>query len=115
VIESVIEHLLRLGYVDDKNFACQWAAGRARLHGYGRNRIKQELRQKGVDQETIREALKEAVPLEAEGEAARKVAEKKLKTMKSVVPEARRRRLAGFLERKGFPSDIIHSIIRTMS
>jgi regulatory protein len=115
VIETVMEHLFRLGYVDDRKFACQWAASRARLRGYGRKRIEQELRQKGVNQETIREALAEAIPLEDERETARTVAEKKLRTMKSLEPEARKRRLAGFLERKGFPHEIIWDIIKTTS
>ncbi len=110
-----MEHLLRLRYVDDRKFAAQWAASRARLRGYGRRRIEQELRQKGVNRETIQEALNEAVPFEDERETARKVAEKKLRTMKSLEPEARKRRLAGFLERKGFSSEIVWSIIRTLS
>lgn len=115
VVESVIDHLVHLGYVDDRKFACQWAASRARLRGYGRNRIEQELRQKGVDRETIREALNEAVPPKDEQETARKIAEKKLRTMNSVEPEARKRRLAGFLERKGFSHEIIRGIIKAMS
>lgn len=114
VIEAVMEDLLRLGYVDDRKFAAQWAASRARLRGYGRKRIEQELRQKGVGQETIREALGEAIPPEDERETARTVAEKKLRTMKSLEPEARKRRLAGFLERKGFPHEIIWDILRTV-
>jgi len=114
LIETVRDHLLRLGYVNDQKFACQWAASRARVKSYGRRRIEQELRQKGVDRETIREALAEALPLEDERETARKVAERKLRTMKIIEPEARRRRLAGFLERKGFPHDIIRDILRTV-
>jgi regulatory protein len=114
VIETVMEHLFRLGYVDDKKFACQWAASRARLQGHGRHRIGQELRQKGVDREAIREALDEAVPLDGERETARTVAEKKLRTMKNLEPEARKRRLAGFLERKGFPHEIIWDILRAI-
>ena len=110
-----MEHLFRLGYVDDRKFSCQWAASRARLRGYGRHRIEQELRQKGVDKETIREAIAETIPREDERENARRVAEKKLSSMKGLEPEARKRRLAGFLERKGFPHEIIWDILRTVS
>jgi regulatory protein len=109
-----MEHLLYLGYVDDRKFSSQWAASRARLQGYGRHRIEQELRQKGVDRETIREALDEVVPPEDERENARRVTEKKLQTMKNLEPQARKRRLAGFLERKGFPHQIIWEILRTV-
>jgi regulatory protein len=111
VIEFVLADLERLGYVNDRQFAGQWAAGRLRLRGFGRRRIEQELRRKGIAHEVIREAINEAVPAEDEREAAVKAAEKKLRTMQSVGSDVRRRRLAGFLERKGFSSEITRSII----
>jgi regulatory protein len=111
VIEAVLADLERLGYVNDRQFAGQWADGRLRLRGFGRRRIEQELRRKGISQEVIREAIAEAVPPDDEREAAVKAAEKKLRAMLSVGPEVRRRRLAGFLERKGFSSEITRSII----
>jgi regulatory protein len=111
VIEVVLADLERLGYVNDRQFAVQWAAGRLRLRGFGRRRIEQELRRKGISQEVIREAIAEAVPLDDEREAAVKAAEKKLRTMLSSGSDVRRRRLAGFLQRKGFSSEITRSII----
>ncbi len=111
VIRAVLADLERFGYVNDREFAGQWAAGRLRLRGFGRRRIEQELRRKGISQEIIREAVAEAVPADDEREAAMKAAEKKLRTMQSVGPDVRRRRLAGFLERKGFSSEITRSVI----
>ncbi len=111
VILDVLADLERLGYVNDRQFAGQWAAARLRLKGLGRRRIEQELRRKGVPQEIIREAVAEAVPPDEEREAAVKAAEKKLRTMPSVSSDVRMRRLAGFLERKGFSSEITRSII----
>lgn len=110
-----MEHLLYLGYVDDRKFASQWATSRARLQGYGRHRIMQELKLKGIDREIIQEALDEVVPPDDERKNARRVAEKKLQSMKNLEPEARKRRLAGFLERKGFPHQIIWDIIKKTS
>ena len=114
IVSAVMAHLVQFGYIDDHKFSRQWAAARVRSRGYGRRRIEQELRQKGIDRETIREAVDEAVPAEDEREAANKAAEKKLKSMKSIEPFAKKRRLAGFLERKGFSGDIISSILRTV-
>jgi regulatory protein len=111
VINAVLADLTRLGYLDDAQFAAQWASSRLRLRGFGRRRIEQELKQKGVDQEIIRGALAIAIPPEDEIEAARSFAERKLRTMKSFEPEVRRRRLAGFLERKGFSYDIIREML----
>lgn len=110
-VAAVTGHLIRLGYLNDEQFARQWAASRVRSRGFGRRRIEQELRLKGVDAHLIRDALQELFESDAELGIARGEAEKKLKTLARYAPEVRKRRLAGFLERKGFPSDIIHTIL----
>jgi regulatory protein len=115
VVTSVIDHCVRLGYLDDARFAALWAASRVRVRGYGRRRIEQELRTKGIGREIIRHALDEAVPPEHERAAAEKAAERKLRTLRTFDPEVRKRRLAGFLERKGFPSAIIHTILHALT
>jgi regulatory protein len=115
IISSVIDHLLRLDYLNDEEFARQWASGRARSRGFGRRRIEQELRQKGIDREIIHETLKGIFEESSELDIARKEAEKKLRTLSRFAMEARRRRLAGFLERKGFSSDIIRTVIRSVN
>jgi regulatory protein len=112
-IASVIEHLLRLRYLDDERFARDWAASRVRTRGYGRRRIEQELRERGIGTGMIREAVQELFQDVPELAVARKEAEKKLRTLSRLTPEVRRRRLAGFLERRGFSADIIYSILRT--
>jgi regulatory protein len=111
VINAVLADLTRLGYLDDAQFAAQWASSRLRLQGFGRRRIEQELKQKGIAQELIRTALGIAIPQEVERKAARKIAEQKLMKMTSFEHEVRRRRLAGFLERKGFSYDIIREML----
>jgi regulatory protein len=114
IVESVIEQCMRLGYLDDARFAEQWARSRVRLRGFGRRRIEQELRSKGIDRESVRDALDRLFEDSSEAEVARKEADKKLKTLSRFDPEVRRRRLAGFLERKGFSSGIIRSILHTV-
>ena len=111
VIDSVMADLDRLGYINDLEFAVQWAANRVRLKGFGRRRIEQELRRKGIAPDVIRAAVSEAVPVDDEVAAARKAAEKKLRTLNSVGPDVRRRRLAGFLERQGYSIEIIRSLL----
>jgi regulatory protein len=114
IVRSVMEHLDRLGYLDDRQFARDWAASRVRMRGYGRLRIEQELRIRGIDRETVREAVAGLFDETTEAEVAKREAEKRLRTMARLEPEARRRRLAGFLERRGFPSDVIRTILATV-
>ncbi len=114
VIDAVVDDLVRLGYLDDREFARQWAAGRARLRGFGMRRIDQELRDKGVSRDIIREALQTVFGESSEEEIARRETEKRLKVLGRFEPEVRRRRIAGFLERRGFPREIIYGILRSL-
>ncbi len=111
VIQHVLSHLVRLGYLDDEMFSDQWARGRVRLRGFGRLRIEQELRNKGVSRDIIRKTLGEVFEDSSEIDIARREAEKKTRSLSRFEPEVRRRRLAAFLERKGFSSDIIRIVM----
>ena len=55
-IARVMARLDEAGYINDTDFAEQWAASRT-TKGMGARRIRMELRQKGVDSEAIDEAL----------------------------------------------------------
>ena len=112
VVEAVVSDLVRLGYVDDRQFAEQWASSRVRLRAFGRRRIELELRNKGVDREIIEEALAAVFGAEPELGTAMSAAEKKLNTMRSTDRETRRRRLAGFLERKGYSFEVIRRVVK---
>ena len=111
VIHNVIDHLSRLGYINDCAFAAQWAYGRIKFQGIGRRRIVRELNQKGVDKNTIETIIDKTITHEDEYKAAQKAVEKKLSGMKNVAPEVRRRRLAGYLDRKGYSYDIIREML----
>ncbi len=111
VVNAVFTNLVRFGYVNDREFARQWADARIRLRGFGRRRIEQELRGKGIGRDIIAEALAGLLDNETELKTAQETARKKLKTFHSVDRETRRRRLAGFLERKGFSYDVIRTVL----
>ncbi len=113
VVREVLIDLERLGFVNDRQFAEQWAASRVRLRGFGRRRIEQELRNKGVSRDITRGVLGQIFEDLSEADIAQREADKKLKSLARFDPETRRRRLAGFLERKGFSPEIIHAILRT--
>ena len=73
VIDRVIDTLAAHTLVSDSRFSEQWVEKRARK--YGRNRIAQELRHKGIDSGTADQAL-DALPEEEEAEQALRQARK---------------------------------------
>ena len=109
IIVSVMARLLELGFIDDEKFAEQWVSSRISSRPTGRIRMAWELRSRGVSQETVEKALSE-VDEEDELRMAREIAAKKIAFV-SPDDEKARRRLAGFLRRRGFDWDVISRVL----
>ena len=110
--EEVIGRLREMGMIDDAAFAGTLVRDRVRLRPQGSRRLASELRQKGVDDETARAAIRETIEGEAtdEHDLARRAAEK-WRTRAGEEPERARRRLHGFLARRGFDGETIRDVI----
>lgn len=108
VVEGVVTYLTERDYLDDRAFADFWISNRQENRPRGRILISQELRQKGVDRAIIEEAL-QAVDL-GEIEAAEELARRRLPSLVDLPPDVKRRRLTGFLTRKGFGWDIVKAV-----
>lgn len=110
--EEVIARLRELGMVDDAAFAGTLVRDRVRLRPQGARRLASELRAKGVDDETARAAIRETMAGEEtdERELARRAAEK-WRPRPGEEPARARRRLHGFLARRGFDAEVIREIL----
>ena len=112
IIESTVQYLTEKGLLNDRAFATWWVEQRQLFRPMGRKRIMRELQLRGVSQEVCRQALAD---LDEEGEfgQAMAAAEKRLGRV-PVQPAARaaaRRRLAAFLERRGFGPGVVTRVI----
>lgn len=114
--EAVVSWLQELGYVDDLQFALQWIENRCRTNPMGERRLVQELRQKGIPQPIIDQAMvgfRESVD---ETALACKLATKQVRVYRGDDTDAIKRKLAGFLGRRGFhPGDIRSAIDQVLS
>jgi regulatory protein len=57
-VEELISRLIEEGYLNEERFAMQFASGKSRIKGWGRQKIRYELRQKGISEFCIVKALK---------------------------------------------------------
>jgi regulatory protein len=108
-IDRAIEKLEGWGYIDDTEFARFWVENRASHKPRGHRLLEQELRQKGVDRELVKEVIAEAEI--DEGTAALDLARAKLPSYKHDDPQTARRKLVGYLQRRGFDYDVIKPAI----
>lgn len=109
--DSAIEKLRSLKYLNDETFARSWAFGRAQDRGYGPKRIEQELRNKGIGQSLIREALRETFDQVDETERAKRLLTKHFKGGDFTEPKTLRRAVA-FLQRRGYSSKVVFNLLR---
>ncbi len=101
------------GYIDDRSFAKMWVKERLLTKAKSPFVLQMELRQKGVPQEYINEAL-EQIKSDEELAAARKLVAKKVRHADEPIDYETERKLLAMLMRKGFSSDVIGRIRREL-
>jgi regulatory protein len=115
VAGRLLDRFEEVGLVDDGAFARSWIASRSgasgAARGLARRALAQELRRKGVDDETARAALDE-IDADDEEAAARTLVRKKLRSLSRVDDATATRRLIGMLARKGYGSGLAYAVVR---
>lgn len=112
VIDETITWALSSGLLDDEKFAELWVYDRLVRRSMGAQRLKMELRFKGVSQDNIDHALS---TVEAdEQEMIRDLIEQRLPMYHGLEHEKRQRRMVSFLVNRGFSYGDIFSVLKTI-
>ena len=111
VAEAVLGRFAEVGLIDDALFARMWVESRHRGRGLARTALRSELRRKGVDDEAVAAAVEELDP-ETELATARSLVDRKLASTRGLDTQARVRRLAGMLARKGYPAGTAFRVVK---
>jgi regulatory protein len=110
IIEAVLERLVKSGYVDDARFAQTWIENRSTFRPRSKRALAVELRQRGLEHETIQSALEDHD--EAQEEAlAYQAAQKQLRKLAGLELTEYKRKLGSFLARRGFGYGVIRTVV----
>lgn len=111
--DAAIERLTAAGLLDDGEFARQVARSRAVGRGDSRRRVAQVLAQKGIVRDVADEAVAEVYADEAvdEDAAVEVAARKKARSLAGLDAPTQRRRLYGFLVRRGYDGTAIRRAV----
>lgn len=102
IVEVVVRRLHEKGYLDDEVFARFWVDNRNRFRPRGAQALRHELRQKGVERETIDTTLED----QDEDEAAWAAVEGKIARWEGLDKFEFEQKLMAFLARRGFRFDV---------
>ncbi|MBW8483590.1 recombination regulator RecX [Actinomadura sp. PM05-2] len=111
VAEKVLGRFTDVGLIDDEAFAEAWVRARHSGKGLARRALAAELRQRGVDNETVKEAV-HTLDEEQEERTARELVRRKLRSVGGVDREKQIRRLVGMLARKGYPPGLAYRVVK---
>lgn len=116
-VEAALERCEALGYLDDRAFAAAYARDRIRLRPRSIRTLVSELGVKGVARVDAEAGVEQALTDErvTERELLVRAARKRARTLRGVDPRAGRRRLFGYLVRRGFASDAIRECLDEVS
>lgn len=109
-VERILDRLEQLGLLSDRDFADFWVENRERFSPRSARALSQELRQRGVDRETVDSV---ADP-ERDEERALAAGRQKLRSLAGADYETFRSRLGSFLMRRGFSYGIARSALRQL-
>ncbi|WP_374010182.1 regulatory protein RecX [Leifsonia sp. LS-T14] len=101
-----LDRLQAMGVIDDASLATSLAFTQHSRKGLGRSAIEQELKRRHIDPVLIETALAD-IGDEDELERATELAIKRVGQLSSYDDETARRRLHGFLSRKGYSSSVV--------
>jgi regulatory protein len=107
VIEQTLERLRQDGLANDGQFARAWVENRSVFRPRSRRMMAMELKQKGLNEESVTSAL-EDVNDEA---LAYEAAQKRAPRLKNLEWLEFRKKLSEFLARRGFPYSVIAPVV----
>ena len=107
VIEQTLERLRQDGLANDNQFAHAWVENRNALRPRSRRMMAMELKQKGLDEEAVTSAV-ESVD---DGALAYEAASKRAARLNELEWNEFRRKLSGYLTRRGFSYSVIAPVV----
>jgi regulatory protein len=107
VIKGVIHYLKERQLLDDAAFAAYWVEQRETFKPRSRLALSQELREKGIARQVIEAAVADV----DEVAAAERAGEKRARRWRQLPYEEFRKKMGGYLQRRGFRYDVTKATI----
>ncbi|MBI4335193.1 MAG: regulatory protein RecX [Candidatus Omnitrophica bacterium] len=111
VIEEVVAEFSKKGLLNDLKFSKLWVESRMASNPKGETLLREELQKKGVERQVIDNALRDFKSEGSEYEIVKKLADARLAALRGLDLKTAKRRLFGYLRRRGFTFETIMRVI----
>ena len=112
-VDEAVERIRAWGLLDDADFAAEWVRGRRRRRGRSRGALERELREKGVAESHIADAVADIDEADERERAGELIRGRLARTGEGSTNDrpGERRRLVAFLARRGYPTGLAVSVV----
>ena len=108
---KILDYLLDNRFVNDERYAKAFVRGKVNQSGWGINKIRFHLIQKGIDKDIIDEALGQTDE-EAYRQRLIEILKTKAKTVKADSDFEKKRKLAAYAMQKGFEGPLVWEVVK---
>jgi len=112
--DKILDYLLDNRFVNDERFAKSFVRGKINQSGWGLNKIRFHLIQKGIAKETIDGAL-EQTDEDVYRQRLIDILKTKSKTVKADTDFERKRKLAAYAMQKGFEGSLVWEVLKDLA
>ena len=111
--DKILDYLLDNRFVNDERFAKSFVRGKINQSGWGLNKIRFHLVQKGIAKEIIDEAL-EQTDDEVYRQRLIDILKVKAKSIKAETEFGKKRKLAAYVMQKGFEASLVWEVLKDL-
>lgn len=111
--DQIIAHLIHENFLNEERFACSFARGKHRIKHWGKIRITNELKFRGINQTLINIALKE-ISNEEYYTTFDSLANKHWESIKETNSLKKRKKFCDFMLRRGFENNMVYEKVREL-
>jgi regulatory protein len=108
--DKILWRLIKDKFIDDQRFVGFFVRDKQNINKWGKEKIRFALKNKGINQELINEALS-LLPAGNYEESLRELLSKKARELSKYPPYEKKNRLIRFAAQRGFDFDLIFKII----
>ena len=108
--ELLIAELIEQNYLNEERFARTFAGSKFRVKSWGKHKIRQHLKQRGITGHNLETAMKEIEPDDYRQRLA-ELLEKKKRTLRDENPLVLKQKLARYAIGKGFEPELVWSFL----
>jgi regulatory protein len=110
-LEEIISELILNNFLNEERFAKSYASGKFNIKHWGRVKIKQGLKLKGVPDKILQKAIY-SIDDDDYLQTIEKLAIKKVESLNENDPFKRKNKLMSYLQAKGFETDLILLVLK---